>query len=166
LKQSSLDQLRELRQRRKDIAMERLAVCEGALQQARTRAKEATEALAQYKQYARQQETQGLQALLGQSLDHVEMNLFQDGLMILEQRLLDFRANEHEARVNREAAQAELAEATSVFLAHHKRLEKLEYALKQVDKRFHNQKTALEESIVEETSIRHNSSSLGKGFQF
>lgn len=129
MKRDDLDRLYKLREMRKDKALEKVALCNAALQRAEQQRMEATAAVADHINLTLEHERKSFADMMGKVMSHADIGNARSELSIMVQRLQDLMALEMAAGDRQNAAQAELKAAAEIFHQHHRSAEKLRFLI-------------------------------------
>lgn len=154
MKRNDLNRLLWLRMKRKEKALEKVAVRQAALSRAEHNLKEARDAIRSHIETSRAQEASHLSGVLGQKLNYAEINELRSIMTIIAERLDELRSWEKQADKERETAQADLKAAAAVFREHHRSAEKLNYVLVEQRRKHGRKLLALSEASEDDVQSR------------
>ncbi len=161
MRKDELSRLRQLRELRKEKALEKVAARQAALTRAEHVLAMAQSALMAHLEETRQQEASGLSDMMGKTLSHAEISTFRSELMLIIEKLEAFILDEQMAGEVREMAKTELKAATAVFRDYHRSAEKLDYVIGEEGRKLRKKALALSETIDDELQSRHRGSGRG-----
>jgi hypothetical protein len=146
MKRDDLTRLHGIREKRKEKALEKVAMRQGALERAERELEEARNAIRDYLTAARKKESISMSGIIGKTLDLAAMNAFRADMVLIAESLDDLRALEKDAGEKRDIAKSELAKAKQVFRQLHRSAEKLGYVIIQEGRKNGRKALALSEA--------------------
>jgi hypothetical protein len=163
MKRDDLGRLHHIRNQRKLKALERVAACQAALQRAEQVLAEAQAAVGHHIAATLEREAKGHAEMIGKTLSHAEICNFHGELVVLAEQLAGLIALEKDAGGQRDTAQAELQAASAIFRERHRSVEKLQYLIREQNRKGQGKDLALAESADDEFRARPHLMGQGRG---
>lgn len=154
MKRYGLEPLLQLREKRKEQALELVALRNAALLQAERQLADAQLAVQSHLNAVREHENSSLSEVMGKMLSHADILNIRSELTILVYKLDELLALEQNAARQRDAAQSGLEAATDIYRQHYRSAEKLQHLVTQENRKHQRKELALSEASEDEVRNR------------
>lgn len=154
MKQDDLRRLHQLRETRKQKALEALAARQAAARHAELQLANAQAAVSEHAELLLQQEADSLAGMLGKVVSHADIAMHHSELIVQAQRLEVLRARETASGKRQEAAQSDVRSASAVFHQRYRSAEKLRHLIDEQGRKSQRRQLALTEAGDDELRPR------------